>query len=564
MSPRDATPIRPYAAWARSWWPTLALIFGVVLVRLLYLAFACPYALIEDEAHYWEWARRPALSYYTKGPGVAWVIAATTSIIGDTAFGVRAGAALFGAIAAYFIARLAREVSGDHRAGFFAAAIFHLVPLFQALGILMTIDGPYVACWAAACFYGYRALARGSFAGWPLLGLTLGLGFLFKYTMLLLPPALALYAWMARGRVERSPRAALGLLTAVIAFGLAISPVLIWNAQEGWPTVRHLLGHLGLPGGDVPPDQSQHASGYHYSPAWTLEFVGVQLVLVGPALLLALYSAGRAWRAHEGDDRWPRRLFLIVMAAPMLLFYLGVSFLTRVEGNWPAAGYVTLVALAGWGVVDAMTTYGKRVARWERLPEPRPKRGILRAKPETHRQIAWHFTIGYGLIAGHGMLRADWLAPGAARVLSIIKDEPVEASSMIGRLTSAPGVARSIQTLREKVESQTGAPPLLIGQHYGRASQLAFYLPDQPLVYCASSYMVGRRTQYDYWPDTDLGDLERLGGRTAVLIGGTKGQWEDAFGVGNVDYLGDIEGDHKRGRYHGVGHGYIGFPRDRE
>ena len=53
-------------------------------------------------------------------------------------------------------------------------------------------------------------------------------------------------------------------------FAAATAPVLVWNAQNGWPTVRHLLGHLGLPGGDVPAAQS-HAAGYHYELSWTLE-----------------------------------------------------------------------------------------------------------------------------------------------------------------------------------------------------------------------------------------------------------------------------------------------------
>lgn len=560
MAPPDTTPAPPFAAWTRSWTPTLLLIFGVMALRLLYLAFVCPYALIEDEAHYWEWARRPALSYYTKGPGIAWAIGAGVNVFGDTAFGVRAPAAVFGAIAAYFIARLAREVSGDKRAGFFAAAVFHLVPLFQALGLLMTIDGPYVACWAAACFYGYRALVRGSFPAWPMLGVTIGAGFLFKYTMLLFPPALLLFAIVARKRLQLSGRVGVGLLLSVITFVLVVSPVSLWNVQNDYATVRHLLGHLGLPGGDIPPEQSQHATGYRYDVRWTLEFIGIQALLVGPALLLAFYSAARAWRGNLADPRWPGRLYLIVLAAPMLLFYLGVSFLTRVEGNWPAAGYVSLIALAGWGVVDGMTTYTKRVYRWNRLPEPRPRRGILRDKPETHRQIAWHFTIGVGLVSGLGMLRADWLASGVEGLARAV-DSDVTADQLIGRLTSAPAVAESIQSRRASFAEQLGAEPLLIGQHYGRASLLAFYLPDRPRVYCASSYLMGRRTQYDYWPDTSLSDLDQLAGRDALLIGGTEGQWADAFE--RIEFLGPIEGDHKDGRFHYLGFGYRGFYVDR-
>jgi hypothetical protein len=72
------------------WWRrTLLLVLGVTLARVLYLVFLCPYTLIEDEAHYWEWSRRLEWSYYTKGPGVAWSIAAATRLLGDHEFAVR-------------------------------------------------------------------------------------------------------------------------------------------------------------------------------------------------------------------------------------------------------------------------------------------------------------------------------------------------------------------------------------------------------------------------------------------------------------------------------------------
>ncbi|MGB9626570.1 MAG: hypothetical protein ACPMAQ_17080, partial [Phycisphaerae bacterium] len=44
-----------------------------------FLSLLDPHALnlSGDEAFYWEWARRPALSYYEKGPLIAWIIAAS-------------------------------------------------------------------------------------------------------------------------------------------------------------------------------------------------------------------------------------------------------------------------------------------------------------------------------------------------------------------------------------------------------------------------------------------------------------------------------------------------------
>jgi len=52
----------------------IALLILVSILRLLYVIHT-PFDLSPDEAHYWEWSRRPGLSYYSKGPLVAWIIA---------------------------------------------------------------------------------------------------------------------------------------------------------------------------------------------------------------------------------------------------------------------------------------------------------------------------------------------------------------------------------------------------------------------------------------------------------------------------------------------------------
>src|ERR1700704_6830972 len=42
-----------------------------------------------DEAHYWMWSERLAPGYFSKGPGVAFAIRASTAVFGANEFGVR-------------------------------------------------------------------------------------------------------------------------------------------------------------------------------------------------------------------------------------------------------------------------------------------------------------------------------------------------------------------------------------------------------------------------------------------------------------------------------------------
>lgn len=529
IPPGAQTPARSYAPWAASWTPVLVLILAVAAARLVYLAWFCPYTLIEDEAHYWEWSRHLDWSYYSKGPGIAWLIAASTRLLGDSEAAVRLPAVLCSAVAALSLAGLAREATGDKRAGFFAAAIFQLVPMFQSTSLLMTIDMPYAACWSFGAWILWRAASTGALL--PLLasGLAVAAGVAFKHTMLLFLPGVLVVALQMR-RGTAGPRLSVARSLAVPALSLlGLLPNVIWNAQRDWPTLRHLLGHLGVSGGDVAPTQG--SGSWHYDPVWTLEFVGTQLAMGGPMLLLA-------WLGFRAlADRPAGRALLMGLAAPIILFYVAVSFLTEPEGNWALAGYTTLVPLAAVAVVWGMDGFNDRLAAWRALPEPRPRMGLLRRRPETLPQVAWHATLAVGLLAGLLALRLDLLAriPG-----------PIGRAIPLSRLTGADAMARHAAALLADLRTRVpGREPFIVSQFYGRASQMSFYLPGRPFVYCSGSRMGGRKSQYDLWPHADLSN-PALAGRPALLLGDQTQDW--SWGFARTEQLGPLEGDRKRNR----------------
>jgi 4-amino-4-deoxy-L-arabinose transferase-like glycosyltransferase len=530
----------------------LALVGIVTVLRLAYLAWLCPYALIEDEAHYWEWSRHLDWSYYSKGPGIAWVIAAAVRVLGESEFAVRAPAVLAAAVAAAAGAGLAREATGERRAGVYAAACLMLAPIYQFNAVLMTIDMPYLAAWAAACWMGWRVfggeraargtggrseprppVARGGGGGraWAALGAALAVGFLFKYTILLLVPGMAVFAWMGRRERGWSWRAAGGAL-GIAALGLI--PVGVWNARNGWPTVHHLLGHLGVAAGDVPV---QDRAGWAYEPRWTLEFVGIQAAVLGPVMYLGLVGLARGLRG-EGRRGF---VYLLCCGLPIVAFYLGVTLFTEVEGNWASAGYVTLVAAAGWAAAT----------------------GVAGARRDLARSL-WRASVAVGVLAAVLSLRLDWVAAsapigwldrGLQRAGWKQDDRPLIPA---GRLMGAPLLARDVGALAEELRERTGQEPFYVAEHYGRASLLAFYLPGHPVVYCSSSAMdEGRKTQYDYWADTDLTDMAVLGGRPAVCLGKTRERWEEAFE--EVEERGRLAHEPKKDRLVFLGLVYRGF-----
>ncbi len=545
----------------------LWLVAGVTLLRLLYLRFWCPYTLVEDEAHYWEWSRRLEWSYYSKGPGVAWAIAASDWVcahlgLGVSEFSIRVPSVLLSAVLMVAIAGLARVATGDRRAGLYGAALVALAPAFQFGGMLMTIDVPYAACWGLAAWAGWWALRGGSLRAWVGLGAALGAGVLFKYTILLLIPGIVLWAVAERGRLRLAPGWRAGLGAAVALLGLGLSPVVIWNAQHDWATVHHLLGHLGLSGGDVAPS-AEAAQGWRYDPRWTLLLVGSQFALGGLTFVAAIVAAVRAHRLKQSDPEGSAdRLYLLVCAAPIFVFYFLVSLVAEPEGTWPLAGHVTLFALGGWGSALSMDEWRAKVAAWRAAPGRRWK-GMFRARPETLGHLVWRLALVLGIAVGVMSARADWVAKSApARLLErelkslrfVRADRPLMP---LGRLMGAGEMAADAARLAGEVSRQTGKEAFVIGQQYGRASLLAYYMPGQPTVYCSSSRSEGRRTQYDMWPQTSLDDPKLLG-RPAILVGGKFAHWTPAFE--SVTEYGQLAGETKKDRLTFIGIGYRGFP----
>ena len=475
---------------------TLLLVLGILAARAAYLATLCPYELVDDEAQYWDWSRRLALSYTTKGPGIAWLIALFTRPLGSHMWSVRLPAALASAVTALVLARLARDMAAPRdrgRAGFLAAALFLLAPPFQLTGLLMTIDGPTIACWALAAWAAWRAfeaerLGKPSWALWVACAAALGTGFLFKYAIALLPPGLAAYGWVRRRDFRWDRRAARRIGAAALLAVVLVSPVVVWNAARGWPGLAHLLNFIDAPGGDRPP-----ASPRPYDPLWTLGYLATQAGLFGPTLALVAIGLLRL-RKHAGeseDSGSAGTLFSLCCAAPMLLFYLLVSFRTKVEGNWALAAFASLLvpaALAAAALTDQATR------RW------------------------WRATVIYGLAAAalvHFPLSAARV-PWAGRFVPAHRFQGFEA------------YARRVGDLLETVRRRDGAEPFLVAARHGAAARLAFYMPGQPVVACAGSRLGDRRSAYDFFEDTDLA-APLLLGRPALLIGASRPAWGAAF-----------------------------------
>jgi 4-amino-4-deoxy-L-arabinose transferase-like glycosyltransferase len=459
LAPRPGIePIRdPVRVRERQWLHLGYVVIAVLLfARLAYLRSET-IEISKDEAYQWLWSKHLALSYFSKPPFIAYFQWIGTHLWGDTPFGIRFFAPVITSLASLLVLRfLAREV--NTRAAFALILVVTATPLLALGSILFTIDAPSVLFWTAAMLAGWRAVQReGRTRDWLWTGLWLGMGFLSKYTALLQWVSLGVFwvIWPPARRHLRRP----GPYLALTINALCTLPVLIWNAQHDWITVTHLEDRAGL-------DEA-----WRPTLRFFFEYTGAQFALLNPVFCLgALWAAVAVWRRRRQD---PLLLFAFAMGVPLILGYWLYSLRARVQPNWIAPAVLPLLLL--------MVVYAE--ARW--------RAGV--------RAIRTWLTVGlaFGLPLILLMHDSNLVTKATGRALPPRVDPCrrvrgwTEGAAVLGELRR--------EFLRE------GKPVFIIGEHYGVASLLSFYLPEakaavrsEPLAYCVSSDQP--RNQFYFWP----------------------------------------------------------------
>jgi len=323
MSPAPA-PLEPRPAWA----------LGAALVVLggLRLWLAGQLELSPDEAYYWAWSERLQAGYFDHPPAVAWLIRASTALLGPRELAVRLPAVLLGLGTSWFVFLAARRVLGAAGPAAWIALLASVSPLLHVGGVIHTPDAALAFAWSLAVWAALGAVESDDLRRWALLGLAVGLAGLAKASGLLLLPGLGLYLVSCpAGRARlRGPGPAALLLVALVA----LSPSLWWD-----------LGH----GGGALAFQARHAAaGLNLRPLGPLEFLAGQAGLVSPLLWAGLVAfAWRGWRRTVRNSRAPAYL-LFCLSGPWLLAFTALSGLQRVEANWPAPAYLAAIPGLAW------------------------------------------------------------------------------------------------------------------------------------------------------------------------------------------------------------------------
>ena len=105
----------PDASEPAPWRLILVAVGALTAVRVLAL-FLSPLELYPDESQYWAWSRHLDWGYFSKPPMIAWLIAATTALLGEGEAAVRLSAPLLHGAAALAVAAAAARLYDGRRA----------------------------------------------------------------------------------------------------------------------------------------------------------------------------------------------------------------------------------------------------------------------------------------------------------------------------------------------------------------------------------------------------------------------------------------------------------------
>src|SRR5258708_2534872 len=179
-----------WATWkfgSRNMSTTRAVWLFVAVLTAIRFSLLATTDLSFDEAHYWMWSERLAPAYFSKGPGIAFAIRASTAVFGATEFGVRFFSPVLAAATSLLLFYFASRLFGA-TAGLWAVIGLNATPIFNIGAVLMTIDAPSIFFCMPPLFTFSLSMEnperfRGSWY-WPGTGLLIGLGLDRKSTRL--------------------------------------------------------------------------------------------------------------------------------------------------------------------------------------------------------------------------------------------------------------------------------------------------------------------------------------------------------------------------------------------
>ena len=418
---------------------SLWLIGGFTLLRLIYINL---YPLIPDEAYYWQWSRHLDWSYYEQGPIlglVIWIFTFFGHI--NTEFTVRLGAVVFSAFTMLVMLSIYKEAfpeDKEQKGAFFSLLLMNSSPIYS-LGAVTMMHDTIMVFFLALFIYNFMRIIKTPENNlyWSLAGFILALGTMSKYTMAVVYFAVLIFLLVSKFNFKKYFK---GPAFFTLLFIICMTPVFSWNYTHDWATFKYLLIRGGGNGKTA------------FTLKYFFELLGGQIGLISifiiPFMFIALIKEIKT-------PKFSQKYFLAMLFTIGIIPFILLSFKSRVEANWPAFIFLPLFFLAAAYLLTLKNTKIKHII----------------------------YSAGFAL-----------LLPLQLQVVYPLIPVPDKYDP----LRKIRGYKELAQEVDKQTELFANQGPLFISaRHYQVASELAFYLKNQPQVYILIPHESSKN--YRFW-----------------------------------------------------------------
>lgn len=290
--------------------------------------------LTVDEAHYWVYSKFLDLSYYDHPPMIGYIIKIFTDIFGINEFAVRLPSVIIFILTSYLFFLCVKKLFNE-KIAFIGVILLNILPVFSFLGAVVTIpDSPLSLFWMLSFYIFINIVETKEKKYWYILGITVGLAFLSKYTAVMIYPSIILFLLCSKEHrfwfVKKE-----FYLSMIISFILFL-PVVIWNIQNNWASFGFQLQH-GF--GKSLPEFSFTLFG---------RSIGAQAGYVSPFLFIFYCYVMYVLIKDSFFKKQRDALIIVCFSLPVLFFFNAIATFNEILPHWPAMGYLILTMYAAY------------------------------------------------------------------------------------------------------------------------------------------------------------------------------------------------------------------------
>lgn len=313
----------------------LYILFSFAIIRFLVCVLM---GVQPQDVYYYYYAEHLDLSYFDHPPMIAYFLKLSTSIFGKSAAVLKLTDFVFSLGTLYFFYKLSSYFLSYKRT-VYSTLIFGSSLLLSLISIISTPDVPLMFFWTLTLLQLLKALEKDTVLNWVVVGVLMGMCFDSKYTGLIIGACFILYLLLSQ--THRKKLFSYRPLLAFVFFAITISPVIIWNFQNDFISIKFQSSGRANAISTLSLMKPTNVLGYLGSQAALITFIAF-------GLMIKFY-----WKVIKNIRKKvmnakEEQLFLFCFSFPLFIIFTLLSPIYWVKINWIMPVYITGIIMAAY------------------------------------------------------------------------------------------------------------------------------------------------------------------------------------------------------------------------